>query len=341
MLDRRVSLGRVLLLILIASAALAGCSEKIVITQYPAFYTPDLKTIAVVPFRNGSGWRNAENVVSDRVAAALMANQAYKVYNRNDLSALMDESDLRLASAGDPAAAAKAFQNQTQVQAILVGTVTNYSATSNSQRKRDPIYAYNKNTGQSYIAGYRTYTHTRNESTVAATAALIRVADGSTIHATSSPASATYYAEGSPPKLDRFGCANRATESVVRQIVEQFAPVRKQIEVKPSEALRTATELYDNEWTWSDTFSRESDQMYVVLKLPACCDRNRFRLTIVRKDQRRDLAEKEIVWDAQYEGFGYTFNPSEIAAAGGGPGQYQVKFYSGPEPVMRHDFRIE
>lgn len=70
------------------------------------------------------------------------------------------------------------------------------------------------------------------------------------------------------------------------------------------------------------------------------CDRNPFKLTIVRKDQRTDLAVQNFRWSKEHHSFGYLFNPSEIAAKGGGPGDYEVKFYSGPEPVLRRTFRI-
>jgi hypothetical protein len=34
------------------------------------------------------------------------------------------------------------------------------------------------------------------------------------------------------------------------------------------------------------------------------------------------------------------FSPRKIAQKGGGPGEYQVKFYAGPEPAMVRDFKI-
>ncbi len=44
---------RILLLGLLAGVLSAGgCSKKIWVIQTPDFYTPKLKTIAVVPFRN-------------------------------------------------------------------------------------------------------------------------------------------------------------------------------------------------------------------------------------------------------------------------------------------------
>jgi hypothetical protein len=58
----------------------------------------------------------------------------------------------------------------------------------------------------------------------------------------------------------------------------------------------------------------------------------------VKKDQREDLASKAIVWGRK-PSVGYSFSPKELATKAG-PGQFQVKFYSGPEPVIIHSFTI-
>ncbi len=326
------------LLVLAGLAAGAGCSTKIAIVQYPPFYTPEMKTIAVVPFRNQSTGKNAGAIVADKLAAALMANGAYKVFNRNDLKTLMDENDLKIALAEDASAAATTFRKHTSVQAILTGSVTTFSATSNKQQRRDPVYATNRQ-GRQYIQGYRTYVHTRNEANVSVTAALIRVSDGGTVYATPQPAWSRVASQGSPPRKDPFACCAEAADSVVRQLLVQFAPTRKVIEVNRDEALRTASELYDNKWTFVSNFRPQDEKMYVVLALPPSCDRNRFRLVIVRKGQRQELAAQDIVWSKKYKGFGYTFSPEQIAAKGG-PGEYEVKFYSGPEPLIIRPFSI-
>jgi hypothetical protein len=80
--------------------------------------------------------------------------------------------------------------------------------------------------------------------------------------------------------------------------------------------------------------------MYAVVELPPTCGRNSFRLSVVRKDQREDLVSQDFIWDSQYKSFGYVFSPRDIAAKGG-PGEYELKLYSGPEPVIKRRFRIE
>jgi hypothetical protein len=319
--------------------ALAGCSETLTITQVPEFYTPDLKAIAVAPFRNQTTRKGAGDIIADNLATGLMANGTYKTFNRNDLKAVMDESDLQIAMGGNSAAAADKLKKLTQVQAILVGSVTTFSATSNSQPQQVADYAYDSK-GNQYIAGYHTEVQTRNEANVTVTASLIRVSDGTTIYATPQPLWARVWAQGSPPGKDIHACSSEASAMVAAQLLETFAPVRKQIKVDRSKALQTASELYDNKWTYKDKFKPTDQKMFVVVALPASCDRNRFRLVIVKKDQREDQATQDFTWSKEHAGFGYAFDPSKIAAKGG-PGEYEVKFYSGPEPVMRRKFTIQ
>ncbi|MGC9453910.1 MAG: CsgG/HfaB family protein [Phycisphaerae bacterium] len=345
MRSRRRVCGSLLWVLLLLVVLVGGCSKKMWITQYPSWYSSELKTIAVVPFRNTTSVKGAGEAVSEQLARAMMANGTYEVVSQSDVAAMSEQVDLMLyARSGDAAAAAEKFSTLQRVQAILVGTVTTYAATTQRQHKREPVYAYNSRTKQQYIAGYREYDHVRNEANVAVTAALIRVPGGDTIHATAGPVGATDYSEsdsdGSAPDRDPYACLANAAHQTVAGLVREFAVTRREIEVGPDD-FRTAQELYENKWDYADKFTADDDQAYLVLALPACCDRNRFRLTIVRKDQREYLYEHEFAWDAKYGRFGYGFSPREIAAAGGGPGRYVAKFYSGPEPVLEHTFTIE
>ncbi len=334
------------LVVLLGMLAVVGCGEKkIAITNFPSFYDSSLKTIAVVPFRNASGVPNAGNVISDSLAAQLAANGTYKVYNRNDLNVLQNEQDLRTELGLDNAAIAAKFRAVGNVQAVLVGTVTNYSATTqrDPQFRQDPIYSYNPRTRQSYVSGYRKsqYILTKNEGNVTVTATLIRVSDGSPIYATPVPISDRRFAQGSPPTADMYACRSAAVSVVVSRLVQTFGVTRQTIKVDESKDFRTASSLYDNKWEFTDKFSAGDTKGYVVVKLPASCDRNRFRITIIRKDTRKDLFVQDIVWTSKFGGFGYMFNPQAIVQAAGGPGEFEAKFYSGPEPVLRHKFRIE
>jgi hypothetical protein len=331
-------LRRIVPLLVVALALASGCDEEITIHQTPAFYNPQIKTIAILPFRNESSAKsmNPGNIIADKLAAALRANGTYRVYSRNELKTLMDEADLQAALSGNPSATD--FSRMMNVDAVLTGAVTTYAATSANRSVQKPVYNYAPD-GTAYVARTISQTFTRNEANVAVTASMLRKSDSTTMHSTPGPIHRQIWADGSPPRLDVYGCAAAAGDQVVALLVEQFAVVRKVVKIK-SKAIQTATGLYDNEWDFEKKFKTTDEKMIVVVELPPSCDRNRFRITIVRKDERVDLAEKEFTWTTKYRTFGYNFSPKDIAAKGGGPGDYVVKFYSGPTMVMDRKFKI-
>jgi TolB-like protein len=329
---------------------LGGCTQQIEITQYPDFYNPDdpstnIQSLAVLPFRNqapDADKAKAGDAVAENLAGLLSQTKTYRdVYNRNNLSALFDEQDLQVLMGGDPAASADRFKKHTQVDAIVTGAVTTWASSTSRRTQQMPQYAFNPKTKQMYISHYLPVTITRNEGNVSVTATVTRVSDGAPIHS-SPPMQGHFVSEGQSPTLDQFGCLRQASNIAVRGLLEQFAIVRKTITV-PHSAFQTATDLYDGEWNYESTFKTTDKRMFVVLKLPDSCDRNRFRITIVREDQRNDLALQNIVWaeGKSQLGEGYEFDPSEIARKGGGPGTYVAKFYPGPEPKLFAKFKIE
>lgn len=323
---------------LLATMLAAGCGTKIVVQGIPSFYRPELKALAVLPFRNLTNVQGAGEIVADKLAAALAANGTYKVYNRNDLKSLMNERDLQLALSDDPAKAATRFKKVggLEVQAVLTGSVGTFSATTNSQQRQEPTFIYDEN-GNAIPTGQRVFTWTRNEANVGVTAVLYSVG-GETLHA-ATPSPAQAWAEGSPAKYDAAACREHAVGNMVQALVVEFAVTNCVIKINPSKDFRTSNDLFENQWTYADTFKATDEKMFVVLRLPACCDRNRFRITIARKDQRTYLVDMPIVWDKTNNSFGYQFSPRELAKKGG-TGQYVAKFFAGPQPSMTTAFTI-
>jgi len=66
---------------------------KIWITHYPDWYTPDLKTVAILPFGDRSG-TGAGMRIGDKVSAELTRNTTYEVYTRANLRDVLAEKDL-------------------------------------------------------------------------------------------------------------------------------------------------------------------------------------------------------------------------------------------------------
>ncbi len=345
MLGRR-NAGRIWLIVAVGALALtAGCKKKIPITQYPPFFTEEMRgmPVMVYPFQSGSGVADSGPTVTSQFTNAMMGNPTYKVYTQNDLKLLLDEADRQaFLTGGDANEAARKLKKLGKVDGIITGSVTTYAATSNT--RREPQYNYDKN-GNRYLVGYREIT--RNEANVALTARLIGT-DGQTIHATSVPVRGTVAVEGSPAPMDPYQALAQASQQAIGQLVEEFCIVQKIVEVKEEDALKTASAFYDGQWIEQDKFTPQDDRMHVVVALPAECDRNRFKIVIARKQEDKKapppapLAEVSLVWDRNTPpcGKGWQFSPAQLAEKGG-LGKYEVKFYSGLEPVLRREFEIE
>jgi len=331
---------RFALIFLIVGAVLGGCEKKITIYQYPQIYRPnEIRKIGIFPFRCPAAPRSkGGTLVADAFHAALAGSGTYQhVYNRNDLAALAEAHDMKDLFSNKPSDAAMALRKFTDVDAIIIGSVTAYAHTSHTERRNQSVPMVVGNT----VTYYRqAYDFTRNEARVGAVASLIRTSDGKVLYTTPSPCTGTAWAQGNPPKWDRYACLSLSTGKAVETLMTHFGMVRKTIKLKTDKALRTASELYDNKWTWKDAFKATEEDMYVVVGLPWEADRNKFKIVIVRKGTRKPLATRDLTWTKKHSAYGYLFDPRLIARTGGGPGTYTIKFYSGPEPILTRDFRI-
>jgi len=322
---------------------LGGCSKSIWITQYPTFYTDSMKgmSIAAVPFKNRTNVKGAGTALSDELASALQQNGTYKVFNRDNLQALLGQRDLQVALGNSDAALAEKFQTVPglNAKAMLVGTVTTCAGTQTHERRSRQVPCRWDKNGKVLASRTEYFNYYHNEGNIAATAGLVRVSDGKSIHTATANGQAA--SEGQNPGMDPYACIAAARGKVVAQLLREFAVTRREIKIDPGKAFRTAADLFENKWDWSKKFSTSTAKAYVVLTLPSVCDRNRFRLAIVKKDNERNyLWEESITWQKNWGGRGFAFSPQQLACQAG-PGDYIAKFYSGAEPVMTAKFKIE
>jgi len=327
---------------ILAALFAGGCSQKMTVWRVPPFWSRELKSIVVVPFRNSTNVQGAGQVISDQLADALKFNGTYtNVYRSSDLQVLLDEADRQALLTGkDANRVIERFKKRGEVQAILIGQVNTFSATRQTDRKKKQTPKYNQYTKTWYTV-YEEYDWTRHESNVSVTARLIAM-DGTTVYSMPVPATGHAWAEGSPPKYDPYACRNAATRQAINGMLWHFAIIQTEINVDPDKVLQTATRFYDGEWKTTDSFSTSDEKGIIVLSLPPEADRNVFRFAIIRKGTEKDLLTQEVTWTSTWSalGHGWEFIPKDIAEKGGGPGTYTVKFYSGPKPVIRRDFTI-
>lgn len=330
----------VLLCLVLLSMAI-GCGKELAIHQYPPFWTPELKSIAVVPFRGQAGGE----AIAEELANSLRANATYKVFSPADIQQLASMQDLQIAFGDDNVAMAAQVRkiSSLDVQGIISGSVSTYDTTTRHEQKREPVMVYDNNLKREVATGqYRSFVVTRHDANAVATAALLRP-DGSTIYATPSPASYQQYAEGSPPPNSAEGCLAVARANVVAQLVEHFAIVRKKIKVKPDQTLIPAGDYFEGKWDKRKSFMIDEPVVRIVLCLPGECDRNTFTVAISRKESREYIKSEQITWSRAIPARGHVFEyPTSELVEGGGPGKYVVKLFCGTDekPALEREFEI-
>jgi len=332
-------------LVLLAAAMLGGCTKGIPIVQYPVFWDRAPKTVAVTPFANRTNIRHVGMQVSNDLATVLTANGTYKVYDRSLLKAYLDEQDLQRAFSSDQDVAASTMVKIGKVQAILAGSVTTCHWPRTRREVKTTVQQFVRPNGTKYTRPVRYYYYT-NEAALTVNAVLLRITPNGPQVIHSCQANGYQKSQGTTPRFSRQACMSIARRQVVYQLLDHFAVVRKVIKVKPKEVFFTATgPPYDGEWPKEKKFSASAGpNILLVMQLPPNCDRQRFRVAVTRKDGRQDLAAYDVTWTRQMSADTKQFvlNPGELAAKGGGPGDYTIKLYTGlPKPVIVHKIKIE
>ncbi len=323
---------------------LGGCGKTVTLEHYPAFWseTSPIQAVAVYPFADPARNHHVGKVVARKLAAALAVQSSYRTFDRTDLQTVLDEQDLQLALGADPAAAAARAKRFPKIQALLIGAVTRHQGTRERQtRYRKETYVVGRDAAGKKIKRQRKvpYDYYLVNAVVSCTAKLVSVPDGRIIHATTTPIERTWNYEGAEDKLDARGAVANATAAVVDALVEEFGVTRKEVHIS-SDAVQTASELYDNEWEITSEFPAAAAKLFVVVELPEDACHNRFVLKVVRKDGRKTLAAEQFTWTGQSATEGFEFSPAKLMKAGGGGGTYVAKLYSGPEPIAESEFEI-
>jgi len=330
-------------LLLVAAGLVGGCTKKIYVRRYPAWYSPDLKAIAVVPFYNATGQQNRPLAISNELIAALRSNGTYRVYDQDEIRTAVG-ADAYLAFLGlPPKAMAERLASTIDVQAMLSGTVTLFDQTSRTERITDEEKVWDPQRSRwIYTGRYKIYDHTRNAADVTVSGKLYRVPEGVVLHATASAIHAERRSEGSPPKLSADECFRQAVDEVIGKLVAEFAVAVVPVVINTKKDFRLARGKDGvGKWIEADKFAPTDEEMFVVLRLPAVCDRNAFRVVIVPKgDDATLLADHEIRWQRGWSDHSIRLDPRELTAKTGGPGKYEARFYYGHKLVTKRGFSI-
>jgi hypothetical protein len=103
--------------------SLGGCAKSFTARKYPAFYDPNLRTVAVVPFANETYTQGAGILVAEDLAAALQLNGTYTIISPRQLLTFVRQKKLEELSERDSAQDGEVFRGFGSVQAFVMGRV--------------------------------------------------------------------------------------------------------------------------------------------------------------------------------------------------------------------------
>ncbi len=339
----------ILVRFMLLAVVLPGCASMTV-EQYPAFYTPDLKTVAVVRFE-GSSWRSRGGWdVADRLAKVLADNGTYRVIGPYEVRSKLASVGFVLPRWIDRDAVADALRRVGGVQAFIIGRMEAVEPSSpyDLHRWRTPcrrcrkwrreLRHKKKRLRFSSSRNYCTDCERRLEVRVAVRAEMVRVADGRVLHRTLGSVESRIQGRDcfDPPGE----LLDNATVEVVNTLVGHFAVVRKTISLSKKKAFRIARRTDNGELVSVDTFGPDEKELIVIVSLPDQADRNQFRVAVTRVGGEKELASESFIWSRLQSRRLIVFSPVKLAAVAG-PGDYEAKFYSGSREVMKKKFRIE
>lgn len=313
--------------------AAAGCGNKMWVLQYPAFYSEDLKTVAVAPFDSSPGGP-AGLIMADKLAGALRDNGSYRIVHPVR-SRPTTQPTTQPGEEGSLDELLESLRQRGDVQAVIIGSVEVFHAAS--YEYYHPVRRSYWHRGHYHYDYYDLDYYIRTDATAAAWASMINVSDGETIHSTPALLTASESDVGYPPGQG-IRLLDEAANHVVEQMVEEFAIVRKQIKVS-DDALRMASGEVAGQWQYAGEFSADDERIFLVVRLPRQAGRNLFRVTIRRAGQDAILAETEFTWDAEADVWVMELETSELIETGGS-GKYEARFYSQGDEAMKRGFTI-
>ena len=336
------------------AAAVGGCSTTVTLQHYPSFHEPSLKTVAVAPFANATLHDKAGQFLAERLAEALRANRTYEVVGPQELTARFEAAGIKLPAGAAPTTIAEGVRKLGGIQAVIVGTARGFSAERGSYVEIEegyPYYGY----GWGYGYGrrdwgygghgyggypiYRQYSYT--QAYAAASAKMVRVADGEVLHVTAQPLAARRVS-GRYPSDTKDQVLLEAGDAVVGGLVAEFAVVPMRVKINKGKALRTARAGKEaDELKNTNDFRLDDEKLYVVVSLPPEADRNEFRLVIAREDDDKPLAEETIRWSAADASRRLAYSPRDLADAAGGPGDFEARLYLGDQRILGRGFEIK
>ena len=313
-----------------------GCTKTIEINRYPSFYTPDLQSIAVLPFDNDTLNARAGQYLAERLAASLRANGTYKVTGPRDLAASLGPKELEKLPRADKQAAAELIGRLDNTRAFIIGTVTTFTSARYAYRQRNIGFGYGFGYGYGYGYGYNRYMSdpywyhpinygAHNEGRVGARVNMVLISDGAIVSETAMHVGKTVCSDGDPPYRTPDECLVEATRRVVDKLIGRFAIVRRRVKVPLDKALQ---------------ITADSEGVRIVVSLPPQCHGNPFRLEVIESGHTDVLVHREFVWSNRQREYELVVTQRQLAESPTGR-TFVITLYSDYEPIKSQKTTIK
>lgn len=325
-----------------------GCGGKTAyVTQYPHWEYEKYERLAVVPMNEPPG---AGEVLTDRLTTLLAGNGAFRVLSRSEMREIAQEQDLASLATGVNDGAGLSEAQIEIAQALVIAQITEYEPIATREQRKVPIYGRDRrgrvarnSAGLPIVVGEQTHWVYQHGARVTGS---VRVVDPATsavlLSDTQTIQSQMLESVDSPPRVSPAEMARRATQELAMAFYKKIAPVRIEVKLK-SDMLVVATDYFDGRYdTFKDLPPSRPSFLVVVSDLPSECDRNRFKIAIAPKDERRNVFEQDFEWSDGLGKQGMTFEVPTSTLVDSGAIEFVAKLYSGdPEPILERDFKLK
>ncbi len=329
----------VLIILAVMSSLVAGCSKSFTINHYPDFYTPSIKSVAVLPFLNDTSHKGAGIAAASHISAALAANGTYKVTDPAQLDKILKEKGMPKLpeNYGD---ITKELAKLNMFQAFITGEVLSESFI-NEIVEYDEDYYYDDYPHWYYPYGYPYYWYYPysaeygKEAYISTKVSMVDIPGGNILSTQHLNAAADVGHVSSNEYI-----TERALGNLSREVVGGFAIVPMTITVKPDKTLRTADSSKNGKWHFTGTFRHDMGAMYIILCLPEAAAMNEFKLTVTPAgNPSHILFSKDYTWEKDKHCQSIEFPPNQIVQMNG-TGKYTVNFISRGTIVLSRNFKI-
>ena len=333
-------------LLLAAVCCFMGCTKTIEISHYPTFYTPDLQSVAVLPFDNDTLDVRAGQYMAEQLAKSLRANGTYEIAGPRELAARLGAEQLKKLPPSDKQAAAKLLGKLDDTQAFIIGTARTFTSAGYTDRWRNISYRYHWGYRHHWSAydPYFMYDpvsyYSHNEGRVKVYVSLVLISDGSIVSETAMHVGERVFSDGDPPYMTRDECLIEAARRVVDRIVDRFAIVRRRVKVPLDKALRTADGKDGGKWRLTDRFDASSEGIHAVVSLPPVCHGNLFRLEVIETGRKDVLIHREFLWSNRQREYELVIAPRDLAPSPAGR-TFEITLYSDFEQIRSRKITIK